>query len=247
MSKPHPRRQFTIAIFNLENVTSVTILKVLISEMTHLEPEFLLFTNVSMEPHFTKPLIKDLREKHYLSDHPLPVGKGGEPLPTKELLFRNQDIIPMDKVGDNQFDKNTYGYRTFTYALAPVLIEGKGEMVKIRTFTMPRGQDVYVRNSQISAMCVGDLELRTVDLLTSDFLIRHHELYSPPLEWLDVYDYKGSSKEDQNYGNDRRDRVWFRSGSAKVIKMSSAEVQDPDGKLQGEKLITYVTLSNESW
>lgn len=240
-------REFTIAIFNLEGVTSVSILKLLVSEMTHLEPQFVLFTNVYMEPYFPTALTKMLKEKGYLSDHSLPVGKGHQMLSTREILFRNKDIIPMDPAKDEQFDGINYGYRTFRYALSDVKEPGSGEFVKIRTFTMPRDQTAYNRNSRIKAMCVGELNFRTVDLLTSDFLIREHELYDPPDDWRDVFDFGGSMKENENYDFDRRDRVWFRHTSAKVVKMTSSKIDDPNGRLVGQKTITFVTLTNESW
>lgn len=231
--------QFTLALFNLENTTSVTILDPLVAQMTSYEPDFVLFTNVSMEPHFTKVLFNHLKVRKYISDHFAPLGAEGHgKLKTREVLFRRNTLFIAAPVTSTCFDGSFYGFRTYKYSL-----DSKNETsVTIKTYTLPEKIEPHHRRSAIDTLTKGDLDLRCPEVVISDPRIMEWDDSPPPKEWSDLYDFFGSPKEEQNFDGSRRDRIWFRTGSARPVGLTSTTIDDPHNKLAGHKSITIGKL-----
>jgi hypothetical protein len=242
-------QQIKLSVFNLENVTSNTILSSLSAEVENSSPDFIVFTNVWMEPYFPKALIKLMKNKKYVTDHYLPLtGLGTTKSPAgsrsnaREILFRKITILLSEKVIDTHFDKSTFGFRTYRY-LFPTQIINTPRPVIIKTFTLSPEVEAYQRSEQINHILVGDTNYEVPEIVISDFRFADWETFPTPEGWNDLHDLVGTEKEDANYGPSRRDRILYRDETASAEKLTSVEFMDPQNKLVGEKKMTIGVVS----
>ena len=234
-------RKIKLAVLNLENVTSVSILSAVAAEIETADPDFAIFTNVTMEAFFPKALNKELKAKGYTTDSSGPLGPKGN-LPTREIVFKKKTINLDGKVLDTHFDKSSLGFRTYTYQLPTGIRDPPSRKIVLKTFTMDPEVERHLRTAQLAHILLGDTDIQVPEIVVSDFKILSWESYDQPSGWIDIYDLKGSEKEDSNYEEDRRDRIWFRDGTAEAESLSSIEINDPHDKLRGAKKITVGTL-----
>ena len=234
-------RKIKLAVLNLENVSSVSILSAVAAEIETSDPDFVIFTNVMMEAFFPKALNKALKAKGYTSDSSGPLGPKGN-LPTREIVFRKKTINLDGKVVDTHFDKSILGFRTYVYQLPTGIKDPPSRKVILKAFTLDPEVDRHLRTAQLTHVLLGDTDLQVPEIVVSDFKILSWETYDQPSGWVDVYDLKGSENEDANYEENRRDRVWFRDGTAEAEALTSIEINDPHDKLRGAKKITVGTL-----
>ena len=238
-------QQIKLAIFNLEKVTSVTILSSLSAEVENSSPDFVVFTNVWMEPYFPKSLVKLMKNKKYISDHHLPLGGLGPQKPgatnSREILFRKATILLSGKISSTHFDRSTFGFRTYKY-LFPTQILNSPRPVIIKTFTLNEEVESYQRSEQISQTLIGDTNYEVPEIVISDFRIFDWEIYPTPKGWSDLHDLVGSEKEDSNYNGSRRDRILFRDETAEAVSLTSIEFPDTH-KLAGEKKMSIGVVS----
>jgi len=233
--------QIKLAIFNLENTTSVTVLSAIVGEVENQNPDFVLFTNVWMEPYFPKSLIKTLKSKGWVTDSYSQLGDRNS-LKTREILFRKKSIILDGKVIDTHFDQTQYGFRTFCYLIPTDQRDPPTRKVIIKTFTLDEDVEVFRRKSQLTHLLEGDVNLQVPEIVLSDFRVPDWEDYPTHRGWVDLYEVEGSSSEDVNYESSRRDRIWVRENTALVKSLSSAEFPGLEEKLAGDKKMTIGVL-----
>jgi hypothetical protein len=234
-----PKFSFKVAVFNMEGVSSISIIDPLISEISTTSPDIVIFTNVWTEVHYTKALFKSLKSRKFAATDTHIISG---PLVRDFLFYKPSPIsgpLEVAKISYQKrhefFDKVKYGFREYKFSFP---FDEPREII-IKTFTFPPEIESYKKEFHIEHITKGETNLKIPELIISDFRISSWDVKDYiPKGWKDPYDFVGGNSEDQNYNEDRRDRIWFRDRTAVPISMSSAIINDPHNKLNGEKKIT---------
>lgn len=223
-----------LAVLNLEEVTSHSVLPLVFDKLHHGKIPLVIFTNVTTEENFMKVLMKGMERKKYTADSFHPV----ESLVFRTILFRSAEHFEWPKLrptftnfGEAK-NKSKFGYWDYEF---PKVI--------IRTFFFDPEIDPFYRKSYINQMTVpryAEADVKPM-ILVSDFRIMKWETtIDLPPDWYDLLDYQGSETEEDNFNQDRRDRIWF-NGDLEPVSFTSISFLEQKEKLQGDKkmLIAY--------